>query len=601
MNLLVTIATGQRKYGDMALSLCISAKANDDEQQTCLIYTDSAVREIEPLIEQYFDYTIRVSDEENPIQQAFTLKTKLYDILNKAEISYDAAIFIDADSLILPDKKVSLWFDELNGKKWTCYCNDIYDYKTKKRLREDYTFWCEPEKIGEWCNGLEVTDQFANKVPHSIKSMPQLNTSFIYWEDCATANRVFEMATAVMNEDGKFDYQKYKDCKPDELCFNIACAVLNVMPHQQTYRPLFMQSFSSSYSLEYILHQYNGISFGGNGKHPEYLIGFYNRLISYYREYNGIRLPFAFVQSSANPRVEEMNILPVNVKTLYRRGEVPNSNGGIFNPSAFTTSENIELTIFRMEQSHNPLKGYMNESAIPFVRVGYNGVYEETQLELKGFSNGCRVEDFRLFGHKNIVYCSHTVIEKNLRKGMVARIGLSQVLEKTLKLNFLVDLPIQQKAVEKNWLFFFDNEDMYCIYSLEPYILFKFDNNEWFSVPKNQPKFNWKHEGFICNSTHPILINDFYLVLFHTKENSVYFHGACLLDKQTKEIVHISKKCIPIKTCNEGIQPGLNYVSGAQYLKDKNIIRLFIGEGDSHSVYNDFNASELINAIIFEE
>jgi len=595
MNLLVTIATGQRKYGDMALSLSISAKSNDHEQQTCLIYTDSAVREIEPLIQQYFDYTIRVSDEENPIQQAFTLKTQLYDILNKAEISYDAAIFLDADSLILPDKKVSLWFDELKGKKWTCYCNDIYDYETKKRLREDYTFWCEPEKA------LDYWMPIVSPYEMSWTKLPQLNTSFIYWEDGAKAMNLFECAEMIMKNKSTFEYQKYKDCKPDELCFNIACAVLNVLPHQQTYRPLFMQSFSSSNSLEYILHQYNAISFGGSGKYPDYLIKFYNRLTAYYREYNGIRLPFAYVQGTEKIHVEPLGIQPVNVKTLYRRGEVPNSNGGIFNPSAFTTSENIELTIYRMEQSHNPLKGYMNESAIPFVEISYNGINEKRELELQGFSNGCRVEDFRLFGHKNIVCCSHTVIEKNLRKGMVARIGLSQVLEKTLKLNFLVDLPIQQKSVEKNWLFFFDNEDMYCIYSLDPYLLFKFDGKEWFSIPKNQPKFNWKHEGFICNSTHPVLINNYYLTLFHTKENGIYFHGACLLDKESKEIIHISKKCIPIQTCNEGIQPGLNYVSGAQYLKDKNIVRLFIGEGDSHSVYNDFNASELINAIIFEE
>lgn len=594
MNLIVTIATGTRKYGDLALNLALSIKANDDEQQICLVHTASAIDGIEPLIEDYFNYTIQVTDEENPVQQAFTLKTKLYDLLTEAKISFEAAIFMDADSIILPGKKPAEWFAELKGHGFTCYCNDIYDFETQKRNRVDYTFWCDPEKVNDFYVG------------HPFKKMPQVNTSFIYWEECREAMEMFECANWVMTcfitEEIKHEYIKYKNSIPDELCFNIAGARLSIYPHQIPYRPLFMQCFNHNTTLEYILHQYRAIGFAGDGATPIYLVNYYNEVARYYRELYGILSDYRFIDRHNLPlQIKMMEVQPVAKRTLYRRGDVKNSDGGIFNPSGLTTSEKVDLTIFRVEQNHSPLHGYMNESAMPFLKIGCGTIYEEKYLTPKGFPEKSRLEDFRLFGYKNFVYCSHTLIERNLKMGMSAKIVISELTDKYLKFSKNVELPTKVRDIEKNWLFFFDKEEMYCVYSLEPYRLFKLRDEEWQSVSVQQPPFKWQHKGFICNSTHPILVNDFYLVLFHTKENGVYFHSAVLLDAETKEIVHIGKRCIPIMTCNEGMVPGLNYVSGAQYMADKNIIRLFIGEGDSHSMYNDFVASDLINEIMFGE
>jgi len=177
MNLVVTIAVGNKTWGERALNLSLSIKANDDEQKTMLIYTKSAIEGIESLIDEHFDYGLLYEmDGDNPSEFAFHLKTRLYSIVSSVCKDFQAVIYLDADTIIIPGKSTKDWFDEHFGTPFTSYCNDVYDYETKTRKRTDYTFWCDPEKVKSKFN---ISDN---------AKMPQINTSFMRYK--ASPNRI---------------------------------------------------------------------------------------------------------------------------------------------------------------------------------------------------------------------------------------------------------------------------------------------------------------------------------------------------------------------------------------------------------------------------
>lgn len=579
MNIAVTIAVGERVWGDMALNWCLSVKANDEAQHTMLIYTSSAILGIEPLIEAHFDtkYRLPIDEINNPAELAFKTKIELYDLIKEVFVIPHAIVYMDADSIMLPGKKLSEWFDELKEVEFTAYCNDIYDFTTKKRNRKDYTFWCEPEVFKDCRYAL----------------LPQINSSFVFFKIGKKAELLFKCVRCSYVDSKLIEHIKYKNTIPDELCFNEGAAMTGILPHQIPYRPIFMQCFSKSFSIEDLFHQYRAFGFAGTNGRPKHLVNLYNEFTNYYRNYFGIipRFKITLEPDGYKP----IDIAPIEVKTLFRAGDVENSAGGIFNPSGAIMPDGANYTIYRTENDYDVLKGYKHNSASPYLVVDGVGRHLTTN-----FAEGTRVEDFRLFNHKNFLCCSHSIITKNLQDEMSCEVVISTIHENQLRCYPKVNLPITIQPIEKNWVFFVESEILYCVYSLSPYLIFKcYEGGMWEQVMIKQLEINWFHKHqYICNSTHPILVQGYYLMFFHTKENGIYYHGAVLLDKTTKEILYVTQNNIPITTGNGGMQPGLNYVSGACYVPDKQAVRVFIGEGDSHSVYNDFDATELINEII---
>jgi predicted GH43/DUF377 family glycosyl hydrolase len=162
----------------------------------------------------------------------------------------------------------------------------------------------------------------------------------------------------------------------------------------------------------------------------------------------------------------------------------------------------------------------------------------------------------------------------------------------------IVRLPVEERKIEKNWTFFIEDGVMYCLYSIQPYMLFINQNGEWTRVEAKEKELDWIHtDQFICTSTKPILIGDEYLVLFHTKINGKFSQGALIINKETKQITHYTNRPIRFPFTGEGWQRGLLYVSGALYVAERNLLRIFAGEGDTNSISWDFDAKEFMNMI----
>lgn len=604
MNVVMTMAVGSRVWGDFALNLCLSIKSTFPKAKVALIHDGVAILGLEDQVERFFDYSYRVQDSKftTAYEHAFYLKTQLCDIAQAIAPKAEGFIFLDADVIMLPGRSVDAWFDELIGVPFTAWCNDAYDYRTKTRNRNDYTFWCDPSVLQKNIENDPLTRFHPwSKFPDLYGMLPQINSSFLYFEPGLKVRELFEEVKAIWDTPKQiFEFQQYKGVKPDEFCFNVACLKMYILPHKIPFYPVFFQFASEHHEELYILSNWPAMGFAGETRQCDHMTAMYNKYVGYYRRMFDVEEPFKFDNTlKALADTNPIRLEPKQKRTLYRRGEVPGSDGGIFNPSGLELTDGSLMTIFRKEQNHNATTGYKNESAVPYLQVLKRNTYREENLNLDGFEPGDRVEDFRLFVFNGNIYCSHTLIKNNLQPNMRSTVALSHILKDGLILEERVELPVPVRDIEKNWVFVGDGKRLFCIYSLQPYLVFERVKKRWVQLERPQPDLKWFHYNqYICNSTNPVLIDEYYLMFFHTKENGVYHHGAALLSLNL-EIKFATRNSIIIKesAIAEGIARGIVYVSGCAYLKKQNTVRVLFGEGDSSACYVDYDKNELLNAI----
>ena len=592
MNVVFTLAVGDKSWGQKALNLCLSVKAANPKAKTALIHTASAIEGIEEYVNAYFDFTLQIGDEENPIQQAFKTKTEFYDLITGLVPDAESYLFMDADTIMLSGRSVDEFFNELKDVDFTMWCNDVYDFATKTRMRDDYTFWCEPEDV-------ILKDQAISRVGGK---MPQVNSSFIYFKKAKIVELIFLTAKQAFGI-SDIEIKKYKGVVPDEFCFNVALAHTQKLPHQIPYYPIFF-SFASEHFEEQYIRNWKAIGFAGDSKQHENVVHLYNHNVAYFRK--EFDVPAFELSTKTLEQVEEIQMLqikPISRRTLFRRGEVENSDGGIFNPDGFYDKRIGYVVIFRKEANMDFYEnGHSQATAIPHLHI-LGDKELSFELTLYGIDKNVRLEDFRVVENSfdgNSFLVSHTAVTGNLTDKMKAKMFLSVVDISKKELCFLEEptLPIECGKIEKNWVFFIEDGCLYCIYSLSPYQLFAQGKDGWKEVVTEPTIIDFPYgDERICNSTKPVLIGNEYVMLFHTKTGKNYFHGACVVDKQTKKITHYTKQPIHFPFTGEGWQRGLLYISGAYYIVERNLLRITAGEGDTNSIRWDFDATEFLNLI----
>ena len=275
----ILVATGTPTYGNLALNCALSIKSNGN-WPVMLVHTPSAIEGIESRIDRIFDYGVRVPANGAPMEQASRLKLQAYDF---AMEKFDECIMLDADTMILPGKDLSSWFDQ--KQDFVAYYNAAYDYTTGKADRDKPQFWCDPEKV-------------ANRWPNRNGKLPQINASWIFFRKSNDAAAVFHRAHEVFhfNENAVRDYGiiKFRGFINEEPCFNIACYMLDIQLEQVPYRPLYLQVFSETINESYIQHRFKGFSMAGDINHAPEVVSLYNKLSDYYRAQYGINQKFHF-------------------------------------------------------------------------------------------------------------------------------------------------------------------------------------------------------------------------------------------------------------------------------------------------------------------
>lgn len=283
MKCFIIIATGTPDFGQMALSACLSIKANNPKCKVILIHTLSAIKGNEERVSKYFDLVKDVHSEESPVKMAHWFKLQAYNLALVEGVT--EAIILDADTVFIPGSDPLKLFEQKEETYFLPYVCDKYDFYQKKSKRSFKSqYWCNPDKANE-VFGLDEQSQH----------MPSLNASFIYFKVCDQAKRVFDFALEIWNDTTFKDFTHYKESKTEELCFNIACAYCQV-PLPDIYRPIYLQISAGFANEAYVAHHYPAFSLAADINHAH--LDWYNRLADYYRAHFGIVNKFNLVKSA---------------------------------------------------------------------------------------------------------------------------------------------------------------------------------------------------------------------------------------------------------------------------------------------------------------
>lgn len=332
-----------------------------------------------------------------------------------------------------------------------------------------------------------------------------------------------------------------------------------------------------------------------------------------------------FDRADEPERVAIMNGLKLEIQPdkvlktlLYEAGIFPHTKHGIINPSCVLTNGNNLKVIYRTEPSEATWTGYlMTDKGVPQIasgRISRKGIILTDPKPIEsGMPLSCRPEDWRLFSHNNRTYVNFTNYfyydrgwpQKTAR--CVTALGV--LVEGRIQFVREVScnhLNIPMKKEEKNWVFFSHNDLLYCLYSCEPWIVFRCDDtgkpHEIISADITLPRLGNK---FIANSTNPILVNipklgSVFLMFVHQymtpkgkgSRNRTYYQHILLIDPDT--MLPIAWTPYPIVgggMGTKGRHDGVIYISGA-FTWDNKLYAL-AGEGDTSCVMFELTLKDL--------
>lgn len=538
---IITIAVGSPTYGRMAANLALSVKKSGIP--ISVIYTKSAFKDIEWALE-LFDMKISIMEYSNPSKMAMDLKLGFFFLT-----PYDKTLFLDADTILSPSKDISKLFDELDGIYFTAQCYAINKLGDKPSPK--YEHWMDYKDILGLFKPLTLDTH-----------IPQINSSFIYF-DAHKSREVMIKARGIyykLNESG-INYKKWRGQIPDELCFNIACAIECVMPHKSSFRPLYV---GGSDSKEWITNHYYGVSLIGANPNP-HLISIYNDLSRYYCQLNGIAQSLEYKPKNAVKRTENP-MLPHTKKVLASIGGLGElSMGGIINPSAWKEGDNYKM-ILRVDENLEGYKGRKEKARCRPFLAEYDDRFNLISLvQLEG-------DDKRLIEDWRVYYSDQDYLH-----GGCAIWDGEKWKQGHFEVNRLFNSwsPFKEYSSDKNqknWGFFDVGRCWeYYVYSVEPFVVRDSDTR---MVATHDFNSGWDADGFISCSTYPQKYGNDYLMWVHKKQKDLtYLNSVMIFDGETFE----PKYFIPHHVLgSEGIDQPL-YISSCLVEDDR--ILIFGGEG----------------------
>lgn len=241
---------------------------------------------------------------------------------------------------------------------------------------------------------------------------------------------------------------------------------------------------------------------------------------------------------------------------------------------------------------------YLKGSPVLFkVDKAFN-VEGSSRLDFVGYpqDQDIAIEDFRLFKYFGRLFVGHPVVTLLRSFGRTtykhARQAISEVIPDSQELKFLgfPSLDFELNAIEKNWLYFELNGDLYVIYSVSPLHILKLkrgSNFEFETCIKDPFRLD-RLSGLkgLSLSAGPVRYDDDSLLLIVHKYwvvdgRRVYFHWAVLLDVNNFSPKRVSRYPILSGGAAQGDYPGILYVMGV-HVDDDSVV-FGIGESDSYS------------------
>ncbi len=280
--------------------------------------------------------------------------------------------------------------------------------------------------------------------------------------------------------------------------------------------------------------------------------------------------------------------MEVTKHRIITLGDYPDSKGGLYNPGVVAEGDE-RLLLVRHEKDYyftNDVSATLVRGNIKDLKKGKNGNF--SVLKREGFPSNCRIEDFRLFKYKGELYASHTLVEtkKGVKEAYIIKPVVSKIIGDTIKYWDFMDLPIKMNRFEKNWLLWEWNGELYCIYSIDPLVIFKLEGWSW-KLLKNEEngiahfiREQLPNAGYISVSAITPLDETRMLAFWHTIHDGIYKQGIFVLDMSTLDVTCLTEPVLQGGGL-KGYKPEALYVSGLVVAGDK--LEVWCGEADANT------------------
>lgn len=280
--------------------------------------------------------------------------------------------------------------------------------------------------------------------------------------------------------------------------------------------------------------------------------------------------------------------LAITRRRLIARGDLPGSNGGVYNPGAILVGSEI-LLLCRRELDYRFRSEFVFPELITLDRETLE-ILEHRTLPKVGYAHDTRIEDFRCieFGGMRLV------VHSEVRPGRI-RPAISRMFGDALQRFDEFNLPHRLAPVEKNWVLFERDGVLHCLYKLDPLTIFaKAENGAWRLVKETDNGWSIQLANTLSNSANLIPFDGGYLGFWHTIASGRYVQGAFLLDHDLA-IQSRTGVLLDGRDVLDGFKPGVIYVSAL--VEDGDRILAFYGEGDAHTGVAIFDRAELADEL----
>jgi tetratricopeptide (TPR) repeat protein len=206
-------------------------------------------------------------------------------------------------------------------------------------------------------------------------------------------------------------------------------------------------------------------------------------------------------------------------------------------------------------------KNFLLKYDCEFNLLSQQEIIENLQRNHFNFINCVGLEDCRMFLFNESIWFTCTTLDTNPCRAH--QISLCKLEDKGIDNSINVErlIPLMGpnlKRCEKNWLPFVKNNEIFAIYSYDPFVIYKLKNDEQLcsinnnAAIVNEPqKLNFTR---FCGSAPPIEFNDGYLFLVHevayAEDRRHYMHRFLYMDRD----LNITKASSPFFFMHKGIE-----------------------------------------------
>jgi predicted GH43/DUF377 family glycosyl hydrolase len=275
-------------------------------------------------------------------------------------------------------------------------------------------------------------------------------------------------------------------------------------------------------------------------------------------------------------------------RRVLSRGDLPGSNGGIYNPGALLTERSI-LLLCRREIEYRFEPALVFPELITLDRTTLEVVRHRTLAKV-GFPLDTRIEDFRCIAFDRQRLVVHSTVTRERIKPMISR-----MYDDALQRHDDFDLPVAPVRVEKNWVLFEHQGALHCLYKLDPLTIFvRRAPGQWERVVHSDNGWSARLERMLSNSANLVPVDDGYLGFWHSIVGDRYVQGAFLLGHDLN-IRYQTGPLLDGADIRDGFKPGVLYVSA---LVDDGVrVLAFYGEADAHTGVAVFDRNELLQEL----